>query len=397
MMKETEQNNISELIFISLLFVLLLLNTLYRTKYEQFFTLGDISTTITFVLMFVLLLQSWIEKTTYTVSLNKIYLTFILLSSAYLVSFVTQQQLSALHTFRLMFFFLFILGSVCLKWNKNYLIISGSILSMATLFFLFHWVYSGIPLGGFKSVFRNENYLGVLLFCLLYFNIFSIKYHDGMMRLYFTFIMLSNFLLIFSTGSRSVMLAIMVILASWVVLKSFNHLYAKLFHVIMIGNLLFVGIYVGIKNTFIGNFLNNLSMSIFNKNLFSGRNEIWETVFQAILKQPFFGYGVGIRAPDVAATESTAHNMYLQVLLEVGLIGLLLFILFLFSIWHVLNKRLNHFAAKWSACFMLGILVYNNFELTLMLNNYSIAAFQWLIMTIGVSFTEKEFEKDMFI
>src|SRR5699024_9468920 len=150
------------------------LNTLYPTRYEQFFTLGDISTTITLVWMFVLLLQSWSAKTTYTASCNKISLTFILLSSACLVSFVTQQQLSALHTFRLMFFFLFILGSVRLKWNKNYLIISGSILSMATLFFLFHCVYSGIPLGGFKSVFRNENYLGVLLFCMLYFNIFSI-------------------------------------------------------------------------------------------------------------------------------------------------------------------------------------------------------------------------------
>src|SRR5690625_6404764 len=210
MMRETEQNNISEIIFISLLFVLLLLNTLYRTEYEQFFALGDISTTITFVLMLVLLLQSWIEKTTFTVSLNKIYLTFILLSSAYLVSFVTQQQLSALHTFRLMFFFFFILGSVRLKWNKNYLKISGSILSMATLFFLFHWIYSGVPLSGFKSVFRNENYLGVLLFCMLYFNIFSIKYHDGMKCLYFTFIILSIFILIFFTLSIYVMLFLLL-------------------------------------------------------------------------------------------------------------------------------------------------------------------------------------------
>src|SRR5699024_586938 len=151
-------------------------------------------------------------------------------------------------------------------------------------------------------------------------------------------------------------------------------------------------IYVSIKDTFIGRFLNDLSFSIFNKNLFSGRNEIWNTVIHSILNRPFFGYGVGIRAPDVAETESTTHNMYLQVLLEVGLVGFILFLLFLFSIWYVLNKRLNYFVTKWSACFMLGILVYNNFELTLMLNNYSIAAFQWLIMTIGISFIDDETE-----
>ena len=395
-MKLETKHDTYEFIFIPILFVLLLINTLYRSEYEQLFFWGDMSTTVTFIGMFVLLLKSWIEKTTYDVSLNKIYLTLFLLMFVYGISYFTYHQLNALHFIRLMLFFLFILGSIRMKWNKDYLKIAGHIFSIASLLFLCHWILSGMPLSGFKSIFRNENYLGVLLFCMLFFNILSIKYSEAIKRLFFIFIMLINLFLILLTGSRAVLIGLMVIIGAWIILKSYHHIFDKLFYLVIIGNLLFVGIYVSIKNTFIGDFLNKLSVSIFNKNLFSGRSDIWDSVLQVIIKNPWFGYGVGIRAPDIAETESTAHNMYLQVLLEVGVVGLLLFVLLLYSMWRVLNNRLNHFVTKWSACFMLGILVYNEFELTLMINNYSIAAFQWLIMTIGISFTENKLSNSSF-
>src|SRR5699024_3906461 len=115
---------------------------------------------------------------------------------------------------------------------------------------------------------------------------------SGFIRLYFTFISLSNLLLIISTGSRSVLIGLVVILVSWIIMKSYHHLFYKLFYIIITMNLLFIGIYVSIKDTFIGRFLNDLSFSIFNKNLISGRNEIWNTVIHSILNRPFFGYGV---------------------------------------------------------------------------------------------------------
>src|SRR5690625_1304347 len=386
-MKQETNQYTYESIYIPILFVLLLVNTLYRSEYESLFTLGEVSTSIMFAGMFVYLIKSWMDRTTFDVSLNKIYLSFILFIIVFSISFFTSEYLDGLEFINLLLLFAFILGSIRMKWHSVHFKVAGYVFSAVIIVFFVHWIISGFPMSGFKSIFRNENYLGVLTFCMLYFNILSIKYGENKERLVFVVATLMNLLLILTTSARSVLLGIVMIVIAWVILKSFRRHFRKLFYIVMIGNLLFVGVYVGIKNTFIGKMLNDLSVSIFNKNLFSGRNDIWASVIKVIVEKPWFGHGAGIRAFEIAATEKTAHNMYLQLLLEVGVLGFILFVLLLISIWYVLNNRLHYFVTKWSACFMLGILVYNSFELTLFQNNYSIASFQWLIMTIGISFT----------
>jgi len=156
----------------------------------------------------------------------------------------------------------------------------------------------------------------------------------------------------------------------------------------------FMGIYIWLKTTSIGNALNDLSLSIFNKNLFSGRIEVWEQIFHKIMEKPFLGYGVGVDARMFTEQRLTAHNFYLQVLLENGVVGLIIMLLVLFGIWKLLNRNLESFAARWSACFMLGLLVYENLELTLTQNNLSIAMFQWLIITFGIQFIIKSPDND---
>lgn len=395
-MKQETNQYTYESFYVPLLFVLLLVNTLYRSDLQSIIFLGDISTSVTFAGMFVYLIRSWIDRPAYEVSLNKIYLAFILFVVFFFISFLNSDYMNSLEFINLLLLFFYILGSVRMTWRPEHLKIAGYVFSVAIIFFFIHWVYSGFPMSGFKSVFRNENYFGVLTFCMLYFNMLAIKYGENKERLLFVVVTLMNLLLMLTTSARSILIALAVIVFAWIILKSFRKHFYKLFYIVMFGNLLFVGLYVGIKDTFIGKALNDLSVSIFNKNLFSGRNDIWASVIQVILEKPWFGHGAGIRAFEIAATEKTAHNMYLQVLLELGLFGFILFILLLGSIWYVLNKRLQFFVTKWSACFMLGILVYNTFELTLMQNNYSIAAFQWLIMTIGIGFTTEKQKKNIF-
>lgn len=380
-----------ESFFLPLLFVFLLINTLYRSEYESLFPLGDFTTTISIIGMCLILVKSISDKATYQESLLPVQLSIGLMMAIYLTSYFTYYKLDVLLISRLMLFFLFILGSIRMKWNKQHLKMAGYIFSGAIILIFSHWLVSGFPLSGFKSIFRNENYLGVLLFCFLYFNIVSINYSKGKEQLYFVAILLLNLILIIPTSARSVVIAMFVILMSWIILKSFRNHFSKLFYIVMTGNFLFLIGYVGLSHTAIGAKLNDISFSLTGKNLFSGRHEIWNGVIRALVEKPLFGFGIGTHAPDIADTSSRAHNMYLQVVIETGLIGLAAFMFVLWAIWRLLNKRLNNTAAaKWSACFMLGILVYNEFEFTMMSNNYSIALFQWLIITIGINFVGRE-------
>src|SRR5699024_10224348 len=95
-MKQETNKFTYELIYFLILFVLLIVNTLYGSEYESLFTLGEVSTSITFAGMFVYLIKSWMDRTTYDVSLNKIYLSFILFIIVFSISFFTSEYMDGL-------------------------------------------------------------------------------------------------------------------------------------------------------------------------------------------------------------------------------------------------------------------------------------------------------------
>lgn len=56
----------------------------------------------------------------------------------------------------------------------------------------------------------------------------------------------------------------------------------------------------------------------------SGRTRIWMRVFEEIPNSPWYGYGINVRVL-ITVTYFVAHNMILQVILESGIVGLVLF------------------------------------------------------------------------
>lgn len=74
----------------------------------------------------------------------------------------------------------------------------------------------------------------------------------------------------------------------------------------------------------------------------SERDQIWADVFKFIDRQPLqwlWGAGFG-SAPD-ATPFLAAHNLYLQIILDTGVIGLLIFLFLFFQIVYELNKYEN--------------------------------------------------------
>lgn len=69
-----------------------------------------------------------------------------------------------------------------------------------------------------------------------------------------------------------------------------------------------------------------MMISDYSDVIFSARTDIWETASDWILQKPFLGYGVGVFEE---VTHGYAHNIFFDITLAFGLLGLAMFIVFL--------------------------------------------------------------------
>jgi O-antigen ligase len=122
------------------------------------------------------------------------------------------------------------------------------------------------------------------------------------------------------------------------------------------------------------------------KNILSGREHVWETLLFLIKQQPFFGYGSGALLRDFIDTSLSAHNLYLQVSLQIGLIGLGLLVLILTLVWMMYLNGKGNPKVRLVASFFIGTLTYQLFEVTLTQNNFGLAIIQWVIIGLGISY-----------
>lgn len=102
--------------------------------------------------------------------------------------------------------------------------------------------------------------------------------------------------------------------------------------------------------------------------LLNGRSGLWERAIELFKSNPFFGGGYGSYATYASATDSittSAHNYYLQVLAELGVVGLVLYIFAfasgIISALDLLKKGEKHLISRESTmvvCIALAIQVY---------------------------------------
>jgi len=351
--------------------LLLMLNTMSRTAFEISKSIGDLSINLTLFFMYVFLIKTILYKETLVVNTERLHLVVFSLIVLNCVSFFTNSNVDMIYLLKVLLLLLFILGAIRIKWTPRRIKAFAYITLVFSTFIFIHWIQLGFPDYRFKSIFRNPNYLAVLLFSMLYFQTLAVKFGRKFERIYFSIAILLNLVLIYHTNSRTVLICIAIISVVWIALKVVPKLFPYLIYITLFSNLFFLFIYIKIQHTPIGLYLDDSSKAMFGKSFYSGRSPLWDEILQKIFEQPFFGYGLGTTAKDITTFNLTAHNQYLQSLIEVGIIGFSLLLLLFISIWKLLINRIESFPAQLSACFFIGILVYENFELTLFQNNYS--------------------------
>lgn len=144
--------------------------------------------------------------------------------------------------------------------------------------------------------------------------------------------------------------------------------------------------YLNINSTALGLAVNEFLFHQSGRTALSGREVLWPMIVGAIEKSPYWGWGAGKLPWDFFSTPYSAHNYYLQMTLQVGLVGLTALIIFLFSIWRRLNasEYASHYSLFASSVFFL-LVIHNCTEVNMMQNQMNAAIPAWIVISCALS------------
>lgn len=154
------------------------------------------------------------------------------------------------------------------------------------------------------------------------------------------FLMSICFICIIATMSRGGLFATVVGLLSIVLIKDFKSAFKYLFVILFVafGLLLIIYLNFDLFQPFIERRISGVQTG-------AGRFAIWKNSLLAFEQKPLLGFGIFTFKDvmgDLYGNSRHAHNTYLEVLLETGVIGLLLYLnfiwLMLFSSWKLAKK-----------------------------------------------------------
>jgi O-antigen ligase len=191
----------------------------------------------------------------------------------------------------------------------------------------------------------------------------------------------------FLSGERGLAICLLIIFCMYYLLlflRKNKLIYSTFFFIICICVTVYQFVYVALYNSEIGSILNKFSSIYTDQNFFSGRQFIWAAVNNSILESPIIGYGLGNNVLISNNIFISAHNTYVEIMLNGGFISILLYFMFMYSIWMYLFKYLENNAVRLSASFLIGVIVFGVNGVIIIGNDINFSLYIWLIIGIGI-------------
>ena len=267
------------------------------------------------------------------------------------------------------------------KINIHRLFIS---LLLLMVFCFAYWFVSGRITNYYPAIYGHGNGFAVVILSTI-----AVTLLDSQMRFKIEHIisLVLCFVLLSFTNSRSALLTCIVFITLIFLLKNKGEsdsrvLTNTVFICILSGALIFSIVYPSLYGTNLGFELEALSRKWLNKNFFSGREVVWKMVLMAVHGNEVLGLGLQMTPSMIYNTDFSSHNLYLQTILQSGVVGLtLLFFLF----WTIRGKLIEcgDFNSCVGASLLLAMLVHECLEVSLTQNNFTYGLLIWAV--IGVS------------
>ena len=224
------------------------------------------------------------------------------------------------------------------------------------------------------GVYANPNTLGILFSLQVALLCFYLKIADGkLMKVMSTAMLAATVLGVLATASRASILMTLLVIFAYIFTAT--DLKTKMyFFAIMFG---FAALSIVFNDyTFL---IQRLS-----SDALTGRDEVWRKAFSIISQNPYFGLGPGqsnFKGPDGIVV--SAHNYYIQLAVESGVIATGIFILFLAYILIISFKKIvisGRVDAPMQFCFayFVGLFAHQIFEVS-GFSSYSIQGIVFII------------------
>lgn len=126
--------------------------------------------------------------------------------------------------------------------------------------------------------------------------------------------------------------------------------------------------------------INSISMEISGQRAMSGRDEMWPLVLSAIQDSMWFGYGPGSSVSDLFVQNLSAHNLFLQVAYQTGLVGVFFLFGALLYLHYALVRSRSEIQRRAGAAFLPAVLFLNIFGVSLTQNMFAYGAMYWAVL-----------------
>lgn len=242
----------------------------------------------------------------------------------------------------------------------------------------------------YRSIYQNPNSLGIIAMSFFGTSILFLKL-TNLKRYYFFSI--AFLILTILSKSRSALIGILfsfIIYLIYNIISKNKRRWRVFFIFFLLSLSIIVVLYINITKF---DFYYKLATTIYEftgKNILSGRQIVWSHLINLVKNKLWLGYGSGAQLSNYSNIQLSAHNLFLQILFQNGLIGLVTFIIFLFIVWNNLYSSKQNQITRLSSSLFCGILFLNLFEVTLIQNNMAAALIQWFIISIGLNKAKME-------
>lgn len=157
----------------------------------------------------------------------------------------------------------------------------------------------------------------------------------------------------------------------------------RFFWIMCIAAVLLTAVYINIHSFSWYGVLNQYSQSSFGKNVDSSRPALWSYSLQSLSWLEFIiGKGTGIL--PTFRTYQSFHNSFLQLIMQNGLLGLIPLILIFRTLWSRIAEHSDDKVCRMIIACIIGIIVYNLFECTLLQNKVFMGMCEWILICMGV-------------
>lgn len=132
-------------------------------------------------------------------------------------------------------------------------------------------------------------------------------------------------------------------------------------------------------------YYDNLMIEWFGRRASSGRQIIWPLILHSVSGSRWLGLGPGTAFQDLYPIDLSASNYYLQTYMQVGLVGLTLFVLLLVSLWFAVGRPQRHDSLGCYVSAVVAIVIVHSVtETFLMQSNLVVGVIAWAVLGLGV-------------